>query len=54
MYSQHRPVLSADGKVVMKSCGRDRMPWKELGYLVGVVGAVTLSVRMVSAGRPGR
>jgi glutathione S-transferase len=54
MYSQHRPVLSADGKVVMKSCGRDRIPWKELGYLVGVVGAVTLAVRMVSAGRPGR
>jgi glutathione S-transferase len=43
MYAQHRPV-SSDGKVVMKSCGRDRKPWKELGYLIGVVGAVTLAV----------
>lgn len=43
-----------DGKVEMKSCGRDRMPWTELGYLLDVVGAVTLAVRMVGVGRPGR
>jgi glutathione S-transferase len=56
MYAQHRPVSPSDGKVVMKSCGRgrDRMPWKELGYLVGVVGALALAVRMVGVGRPGR
>jgi glutathione S-transferase len=54
IYAQHRPVAASDGKVVMKSCGRDRMPWKELGYLMGVVGAVTLAVRMGGVGRPGR
>jgi glutathione S-transferase len=54
IYAQHRPVSASDGKVVMKSFGRDRMPWKELGYLMGVVGAVTLAVRMVGVGRPGR
>jgi glutathione S-transferase len=55
MYAQHRPVsFSSDGKVVMKSGGyRDRMPWKELGYLMGVVGAVTLAVVMAHQAGPG-
>jgi hypothetical protein len=54
MYAQHHPVSPPDCKVAMKSCGRDHMPWKELGYLMGVVGAVTLAVRMVGVGRPER
>lgn len=46
IYEKHRPKQES-GSVIVKSCKRDRFPWKESLHFSGIVGSVGLAIHMV-------